>query len=607
MSWLRRAVSLQSILLLLVLFGVAAAAFIGAGGIDVAADEADGWVTSHLLHFVFKRSVAARSGSLVPPEDLTSPSRVRLAAQHFDMVCANCHGRPGYGQSVVALSMDPRPQYLPNVLGQFTDPELYLILEHGVKYSAMPSWPTNARGDEVWSMVAFLRQLPALSAEVYREMTALPKIETPFANPAPDGALRPANPQRNSEPVDEFLYAAPASGFADQSIATSPAATCARCHGADGSGAVTGGEAPNLTIADAAHLKAALEVYTSGARKSGYMQPIAAELTGAQITALADYFASLPVKTVPSPDTDPALLKRGEEIATEGIRERAVPACANCHESAGAKLSNAPNIAGQSEVFLKRQLAAFGHGGRGSALGWNPMTAIAHDLSDDDAKALAAYYAARMPAKAGGGDMVVKPVEAHARLDPAAAKEIFETRCAKCHVNFGRGDAEGSYPNLTIQASSYVAQTLYSFRTRRRTNEKMLQVVDGLTLDELTNIASYVGGLPPEPSLGKPDEAAAARGAVLAEHGAPERGVPACLSCHGAAGVGALPLAARLQGQSAIYLRNRLDTFAQAPGRDGESLNPMPLIASRLTETERAELAAYFASLKPLQKSAMQP
>ena len=39
--------------------------------------------------------------------------------------------------------MSPRPQNLPKVLGQFTDEELYLIVEHGVKYSAMPSWPTS--------------------------------------------------------------------------------------------------------------------------------------------------------------------------------------------------------------------------------------------------------------------------------------------------------------------------------------------------------------------------------------------------------------------------------------------------------------------------------
>ncbi len=74
---------------------------------------------------------------------------------------------------MVALSMSPRPQYLPKVLDQFTPSELYLIVNHGVKYSAMPSWPTSQRADEVWSMVAFLQQLPKMDGKTYREMTAL--------------------------------------------------------------------------------------------------------------------------------------------------------------------------------------------------------------------------------------------------------------------------------------------------------------------------------------------------------------------------------------------------------------------------------------------------
>jgi hypothetical protein len=107
------------------------AIFVVAGGINISADQPDSWLARHLLHFVFKRSVGSRSTSLLSPDDLTAPPRVRLAAQHFDMVCANCHGRMGFGQSVVALSMSPRPQDLPKVMSQFTDSELYLIIEHG--------------------------------------------------------------------------------------------------------------------------------------------------------------------------------------------------------------------------------------------------------------------------------------------------------------------------------------------------------------------------------------------------------------------------------------------------------------------------------------------
>ena len=592
--------------------GAAGGLFVSAGGVDVSADKTDGPLVSFLLHYTFKRSEAAKAGEVTAPGDLASPYRVRLGAQHFDMVCANCHGRPGFGQSVTALSMNPRPQYLPKVIGQFTDRELYTIVEHGVKYSAMPSWPTDARGDEVWSMVAFLKRLPGMNGNTYRQLTALPQnAATASAGMTGDTILRPANPWRNTEPQDEFLYAAPAAGFADATIHDNPVPTCARCHGPDGSGAVTGGEAPNLTIQDAAYLQRSLEAYTRGSRKSGFMQTIAAELSGPQISALARYYAGLPVQTVVSPPANPALVARGERIALGGLRDRAIPACASCHESSGAKITGAPHIAGQSATYLRRQLAAMAHGGRGSSFMWNPMPAVAHDLSVGEVAAVAAYYSGMKPAKASGGvqplPVAQAPIE-WGSADPrmTAAKAIFIDQCEKCHVNQGRGDLEGNYPDLTIQTTPYMAQTLYEFRAQTRPNVKMREIVDSLSLGQLESLAQYVNSLAPRRALTRLDEAAAQRGELIAAHGAPARGVPACLSCHGASGIAALPLIPHLQGQNPAYLHNRLDRFAQ-PNANISALNPMPQISRRLTEGERADLAAYFAAAPPLQKLATRP
>jgi cytochrome c553 len=607
-GWLRRPVSLRVILIVLAGLGVAVGMFVVAGGVDVSADRPDGWLAEHLLHFVFKRSVASGAARVNPPDDFATPSRARLAAQRFDMVCANCHGRPGFGQSVAALSMSPRPQYLPRVVGQFTNSELYVIVEHGVKYSAMPSWPTDARGDEVWSMVAFLRLLPKLDAKAYREITALPAAGAPSAaGSSDDPILRPANAQRNTTPRDEFLYAAPASGFSDQTIHDDPAATCARCHGADGSGAVTGGEAPNLTIQNAAYLRAALESYIAGGRKSGFMQDIAAQLSGPQVAALSAHYASLPVKTIAS-RAAPALVARGETIASEGIRERAMPACSDCHESVGSAISGAPHIAGQSATYLARQLRAMRQGGRGATLWWNPMSAVAHDLGDRDIAAAAAYYSGLTPAKATGAETLApSPRETLPRSNMAVAKDLFATSCMKCHVNGGRGDLEGNYPNLTMQTRGYAAQSLYEFRTHDRPSNKMQEVTGALTFDQMTSLADYIDGLAPRPALARPDAAAALRGAAIATKGIPSRGVYGCLGCHGAKGVAALPLIPALQGQNAAYLLRRLDNFAKLYDVDRSALNPMPMIAGRLTHQERADLAAYFAAAPPLQKPTLRP
>ncbi len=610
LAWLNWSLSLKTIIALGAAVGVAAAIFVSVGGVNVSADTPDGFIAYHLLHYVFKRSEASRTIDVVPPSDLASPGRVRLGAQQFDMVCANCHGRPGYGQSVIALSMSPKPQYLPKVVGQFTDPELFRIVQHGVKYSAMPSWPAVAREDEVWSVVAFLRQLPKMDAKTYQDLTALPNAPGAAPKGFVDATLRPADHYRMERPYDEFQYAAPAAGFADESIHQAPVPTCARCHGVDGSGAVTGGYAPNLTLQDTAYLQKALQAYTTGSRRSGYMQTIAAELSSAQIAALAHYYAGLPAKAAASPPADPALVKRGEVIATQGIWDIGLPACANCHDSDGGKIVGAPHIAGQSASFLRVELGAIKHSGRGWTQWWNPMPAVAQSLTSADIAAVAAYYSQLPPARAGGAQSAphaTLPPPDHAPADMANAKRIFDHDCEKCHAANGRGDREGEYPDLTLQTAPFVAQNLYAFKSGARPGVQMRQMTEGLSFDEMRSLAYYVNSLTPLPAVVKPDAAAAQRGATLATRGDPAGGVPACLSCHGEQGVTALPLIPRLQGQNVFYLSKKLNQFAKPEAMNLSVLNPMPMIASKLSDQERADLASYFAASAPLHKPAMKP
>jgi cytochrome c553 len=601
-SWLSRSVTWKALLLGAAFLGILAFGFVTVGGVPVAADRPDGWLTRKFLHFTFKQSVATSARYVEAPADLSADSRAKLAARHYAMVCSNCHGAPGIGQSAIALSMSPRPQYLPRVIDQFGAEELFVIVQQGVKFSAMPSWPNATRDDEVWSMVSFLQQLPKMSADTYLAMTS--SIETPETTPAmalgDQVVLRPSDHARNTPPTREYLYAAPAVGFADHVLRTHPVVLCAGCHGKEGDGSATGGEAPNLTINDADYLRGALSAFSSGARKSGFMQEIASQLSTEQIDALANYYAGLPVHIMPTqsaPDQDS--IKRGEVIALQGIEETATPACANCHESAGSHLSHAPRIAGQSQTYIVRQLTAMRRGGRGSTGFWNPMTAEAHDLADKDIKSLAAYYASQRPTKGGAQTAaVIWPTG-----DTAKGKMLFQSVCTKCHLNDGRGDTAGLVPDITIHTSPYLLQTLHSFRARARNNTQMVETTEEMSYADIANVAAYLNSLPPQKAIVAVNSTAAARGAEIAQKGNQERAIPACVGCHDVKGVSELPLVPRLQGQSETYLHDRLDFFASAPADEISAINPMPAIASKLTAQERDNLAAYFAGVAPITKT----
>jgi cytochrome c553 len=65
--------------------------------------------------------------------------------------------------------------------------------------------------------------------------------------------------------------------------------------------------------------------------------------------------------------------------------------CAVCHGQNGVAVNpEAPNLAGESAVYIERQLTAFKSGARQHDV----MSIIAKDLSDEDIQNLAAWYSA---------------------------------------------------------------------------------------------------------------------------------------------------------------------------------------------------------------------
>jgi cytochrome c553 len=68
----------------------------------------------------------------------------------------------------------------------------------------------------------------------------------------------------------------------------------------------------------------------------------------------------------------------------------------------------------------------------------------------------------------------------------------------------------------------------------------------------------------------------------------------ACSLCHGHNGVASLPNAPHLAGQQAIYVNEQLRNY-----RSGKRQNEvMNMIAKQLTDSEIAQLAAWFSSVK---------
>ncbi len=89
-----------------------------------------------------------------------------------------------------------------------------------------------------------------------------------------------------------------------------------------------------------------------------------------------------------------------------------------------------------------------------------------------------------------------------------------------------------------------------------------------------------------------PAKADAAKGASLYDSGDSARGLPACVSCHGAAGNSTIAANPKLAGQFEAYTHKQLVDFT-TPGR----VQPvMSTYAKMLSEEEKKNIAAYLAT-----------
>lgn len=293
------------------------------GIINIGASTGHWVITDKVLHWSMRNAVRTYS-ALTVSEPATDPGGMVSAAGHYAAACSFCHGAPGEPRSPVMQSATPPPPALRETAGQWSDRQLFWIIKHGVKFTAMPAWPAQARADEVRRMTALVRALPDMSPERYRDLAY-----------GPGGRI-----------------------VAGKAV-TLPQALpdCARCHGEDGLGRGQP-DIPILAGQKAAYLLAAMEAFADGRRASGVMQPAALRVDRETRRALAEHYAALP-GLLPSQRAVPAapagtVDALAAEVAARGLPEADLPACSRCH--APEKRAEYPVLFGQKREYMEGRL-----------------------------------------------------------------------------------------------------------------------------------------------------------------------------------------------------------------------------------------------------------
>ncbi|HZX52656.1 MAG TPA: c-type cytochrome [Pseudomonas sp.] len=182
---------------------------------------------------------------------------------------------------------------------------------------------------------------------------------------------------------------------------TNPAAmACTSCHGTEGEGLAAAGF-PRLAGLSAVYLKKQLADFASAERVNPIMQPIAAALSAEEADAVTAMLASKPQPPVERISRAALAEEPDAVLALRGAWERNIPECVACHGPSGVGVGDTfPPLVGQSAQYLSAQLLAWQQGTRKNDPN-DLMGHIARSLSQDEIKAVSAYFANLTEAGAG--------------------------------------------------------------------------------------------------------------------------------------------------------------------------------------------------------------
>jgi cytochrome c553 len=158
--------------------------------------------------------------------------------------------------------------------------------------------------------------------------------------------------------------------------------------------------------------------------------------------------------------------------------------CVACHGPGGNSTQTTfPILAGQTARYLYLQLRDFQEGRRSDPA----MTAMVKDLTRDELRELADYFARQKPAP-----QTFKSDPEKSRLGRLKAEE---TLCTMCHLGGFAGQNE--IPRVAGQNYEYIIKQLSDFKARKRTNDagNMTSVSNTLNERDIENLAHYLTGL----------------------------------------------------------------------------------------------------------------
>jgi mono/diheme cytochrome c family protein len=161
---------------LAILLGIGAAIFFFGGFFNVAENVPNPKPIDWALATVRAASVTRHAAEAPPaPTNLSDPTMIKTGARAYATTgCVHCHGGPPNANwSKFSEGLMPIPADLKELAKTRTPAELFWAIRSGVTLTGMPSFGLAGASDEkIWSIVAFIKNLPSMTDADYKDWTA---------------------------------------------------------------------------------------------------------------------------------------------------------------------------------------------------------------------------------------------------------------------------------------------------------------------------------------------------------------------------------------------------------------------------------------------------
>jgi mono/diheme cytochrome c family protein len=169
---------LNGVVFTLALLAAAGYVAVRQGLIPAGADEKPGRFERWAAHTSLDASIDRDTKNLSNPLQPTDANLID-GVQAYAANCAVCHGAADGKESNLAKGFYIRaPQLATDGVEDDDESETYWKIEHGIRFSAMPSFSATLSTDDAWKLAMFLKRMDKLPPAVQAKWRAVPSAAT---------------------------------------------------------------------------------------------------------------------------------------------------------------------------------------------------------------------------------------------------------------------------------------------------------------------------------------------------------------------------------------------------------------------------------------------